>query len=405
MVMLHLFFTAKFTVAVAHCNFQLRGAASDEDEHFVKMYCQAHQIAFFSERFETNNYASENGISIQMAARELRYRWFGELMRQGNYTRLATAHHQNDVIETVLLNLVHGSDALGLLGIPQRSGSVIRPLLFASRADIHRYAVAQGIAWREDESNATVAYQRNFIRHQVVPLLLRLNQGLTASVESAIEKNKGVAELARLGSASLLTQRDENEANIEKKALLDCSYPAAVLYQMIRGYGFSYTQCKEIIASVDRQAGKQWFSASHRLLIDRDFLIVTNLPAIKHSVYIDETQREIGLGTQRLSITASDKINIISNRAWACVDADRLSFPLLWRSWQPGDVFQPLGMNGQKKISDYLIDEKLSRAEKEKVTVLVSANEIIWVVGYRINDKVKITSSTCRMLCLQLTTI
>jgi len=405
MVMLHLFVKAGYELAVAHCNFQLRGTASDEDEEFVKKYCQSHQIPFVSKRFDINNYASEKGISIQMAARELRYQWFDACRKEGNYACLATAHHRNDAIETVLHNLIHGSDAFGLLGIARRNGYIIRPLLFASRDDIHRYAATHGITWREDESNASTEYQRNFIRHKVVPLLEQLNPSLDASLESAIEKNKGLMELAKLGLASLAgLHREEGKLQIEKEAILNRPHPPAVLYQIIREYGFTHAQCKEVINSIHGQPGKQWFSNSHWLLVDRDVLLVTKAPITKQRISIDDACQSVTLGVQHLSISTTTQINVIANKACACIDADKVSFPLLWRPWQHGDTFQPLGMIGQKKLSDYLIDEKLSRVDKQDITVLLSADDIIWVVGHRISDKVKVTSSTRRMLCLQLTT-
>lgn len=406
MVMLHLFVSNGFKVAVAHCNFQLRASESDGDESFVSQKCNELQIPFYSKRFETNNYATANGISTQMAARELRYTWFGQLQEKEKFIAIATAHHLNDSIETVLFNLINGRGADGLTGILVRNGTIIRPLLFASREEIEIYAKENSITWREDSSNQQDDYKRNFIRHQIIPKLKDLNTNLEAGISQSAEKTKGILELMQWGISFFENEyviKQGKRTAINKEALLQFSSSASVLYQLIKSSGFSMDQCVQIIEAIDGQSGKKFLSATYQLVVDREELIITPQVDFYKDVQIVEEDTEASMGPWDLQLEKTLDTSISTNSFQANMDADRIQFPLTWRTWREGDFFYPLGMDQRKKISDFLIDQKIPVSEKTTVTVLESKGEIIWVVGYRISNHFKITSDTKRAVRFLLT--
>ncbi len=406
MAMLYLFREAGFQVGVAHCNFQLRGKESEADEEFVRLVCNELDVPFYSRRFETEAYAWENTLSIQMAARELRYAWFEELLVKNGYRCLATGHHFDDSIETILLNLTRGSATDGLAGIPLKNGNVIRPLLFATRKQIEKYAVAKGIVWREDLSNMTDDYQRNFIRHQVVPKLKELNPSLEVTWQSGIEKIYG--DLALLHHAfadwkkQFITESVE-KITIQKDAFLSFARGGSLLWRYIKNFGFNFEQSKEIITSLYGQPGKRFFSSTHLLVVDRDLLIISTVQHNWNEVVIDQSQSLFQLGPWQLSLELSHGLPEIFIENEAYIDESQLTFPLIWRKWKAGDVFFPLGMEHKKKLSDFFIDKKVSIADKEVVTVLESEGKIAWVAGHRIDDRFKVTSKTTSVLKFSLT--
>lgn len=393
MVMAHLFHTCGYTFAVAHVNFQLRGVESDEDEQFVKDWCQLRQIPFYSTRFETNNYATESKLSIQMAARELRYRWFDELLIKGSFHFVATAHHLNDSLETVLINLARGSGIEGMAGIAPKSGSRIRPLLFATRSDIENYAAENEISWREDSSNLTDDYQRNFIRHNILPQLQKLNPSLEGTFRETSSKIQGELIIFKnilVEWIKLHVHQDGKITRINKHGLLP-GEGNAYLWHYIRQFGFSYSQSEDIVRALSGQSGKQFISTTHKLVIDRDFLILTPVYQIVEEVIIENIQATALLGSLQMLIKPVEELTLSKDPQLAIVDFDKVTFPLVWRRWRAGDLFYPLGMTHRKKISDFLINIKISRGEKDYVTVLESAGEIVWVVGHRIDNRFRLT--------------
>ena len=405
MVLLHLLKQLDIEVAVAHCNFQLRGQDSDEDEDFVRIHCDKINVPFFCKRFDTNNYATENKLSIQMAARELRYAWFEELIEGKGFTKLTTAHHFNDSIETMMLNWMRGAGIEGLRGIPVKRGKVIRPLLFATRDEIISYAADHQITWREDISNQTDDYQRNFIRHQVIPQLKRINISLENTIRESVNKMedewafhlKNVEEWKE----KFLIEGGEI-IKISKGGFLHPAHGASLLWNSLKAFGFSYGLCKEALDIKDKQSGKQFLSSTHKLVVDREYFIVTPQGNHWNEISIQIDQAKATLGPWMLDIVPSSDIKASDNPNEAVLDADKLVFPLRWRKWLPGDYFFPLGMTHRKKISDFLIDRKISVGEKDSVTVLESAGEIVWVVGHRIDNRFKLTSSTKRALTFLL---
>lgn len=406
MVMLHLFVSAGFQVSVAHCNFQLRGSESDGDEQFVKEKGQQLQVPVYVKHFATNNYATHNTVSTQMAARDLRYTWFHELADKEHFDYIATAHHLNDSIETTLLNLVSGRGADGLTGIAAQNGKVIRPLLFASRKQIEKYAADHSITWREDSSNSHDDYKRNFIRHRIIPQLSQLNPSLLDSINRSIRKNEGIIELEREAIASFESRYVNKEAGriaIDKTALQQYQHKASVLYEISKAYGFSLEQCGQIVPAIQGQSGKSFSSSSHQLVIDRDKLIITLHAEIREEVVIAQSDTISVLGTQRLQLEESSDTTIgEAENGYHSFDADKVSYPLTWRTWKEGDFFYPLGMENKKKISDFLIDNKVPVNDKAKVTVLESKGEIMWVVGHRISHHFRIRPLTKRALRIKV---
>lgn len=409
MVMLHLFQANRFNVSVAHANFQLRQRESDGDEQFVKDYCAQHGIPFFFKRFTTSEYAANNSLSIQMAARELRYAWFDQLTNENHFDFIATAHHLNDSIETTLLSFVRGSGSEGLDGIAPKNGKIIRPLLFATRDQIAHYAQENKIAWREDSSNASDDYQRNFIRHKVVPILKDLNPSLEDSFQDSLEKIASANELTMLG---LERWREKNVQNkndqilLSKKGFDGFQNPAGLLWHLVKQFGFNLDQCSQAIKALNGQSGKHFTSHEYELTIDREHLILSKKENSHMEVQIDKGQHEVHLGNLVLKIQETEKIEISKDPFVANLDASKIKFPLVWRKWRPGDSFHPLGMDHKKKLSDFFVDQKISLVDKEKITVLESGNEIVWVIGHRVDDRYKIPQGfNKKMLKITLTAV
>ena len=388
MVLLHLFKTSGYNIIAAHVNFGLRGDESDKDETFVRDRCAGLGITCLTKAVQTKNYATGKGISVQMAARDLRYEWFHELMSTNTGSVVATAHHVNDSGETMLLNLVRGTGIDGLTGIPLNNNGIIRPLAFASRKEIDDFAAEHSITWREDESNLDDHYQRNFLRHRVMALLKQLNPSLDETLSKNFSRLGAEKELMERSIAALkenfLLDEDSN-LHIPKKALEGFIHKSGVLLRMIEPFGFNFSTAESIVRAIDGQSGKMFFSRTHQLVVDREELIISDL--------VDE---EVGI---EFSETSDTSFTIDPDKAY--VDADKIVFPLKLRKWQDGDSFQPLGMVGKKKVSDFLIDEKISMIEKQSVLVVTSNDDIVWVVGKRIDDRFKITQQTTRVLIIK----
>ena len=326
MAMLYLFNEAGFKVGVAHCNFQLRGKESDGDEAFVGQVCKELSIPVFIKRFETEAYAWENSLSMQMAARELRYTWFEELLTSHGYHFLSTGHHFDDSMETILLNLTRGASTDGLAGIPVKNGSIIRPLLFATKNEIEKFAIAKGMVWREDQSNLTDDYQRNFVRHQIIPKLKELNPSLEGTWQSGIEKIQGDLSLLHYGFAHWKKEyvtEDAERITVAKQAFDLFVQPASLLWRYVKTFGFNFEQCKEMIQSLNGQPGKRFFSLSHLLVIDRDLLILTPHQTQWTEEIIEKGQDDTILGPYRLRMEILAEMKTAIEASEAIVDAGR----------------------------------------------------------------------------------
>lgn len=400
-VMLHLFKEAGFSVGVAHCNFKLRGKESDADEAFVQEISKKLNVPFFAEHFDTEAFAWENDLSTQMAARELRYGWFDSLLEESHFDFLATGHHFDDTIETILLNWIKGSSLEGLTGIPVKNKKIIRPLLFATRAQVEKYAIEKGIQWREDQSNLTDDYQRNFIRHQVIPKLKELNPSLEATLHTGLEKIQSDLELIHHHAEQWKKQyvlHEGETTTIAKKGFDSLRHGVHLLWRSIKEYGFNFEQAREIIHNLHGQSGKRFLSASFQLIIDRENLIVTPHEKFWDDITIGEGQENAILGSWDMDIEKRHSSELPKDRFVAVLDSDKLKFPLRWRKWKAGDFFYPLGMEHKRKLSDFLVDNKVSLADKNVVTVLESGGDIAWIVGYRIDNRFKITPETRSIL-------
>ena len=407
MVLLHLFEKSGFKYGLVHCNFQLREEESEEDERFVKEQVSKHGIPAFFERFETEEHAKIYGISIEMAARELRYNYFEQIRAEHNYDFTATAHHQDDLIETFFLNLTRKTGIKGLTGIKEKVGKIIRPLMFASRDEIMEYAQENDIEYREDSSNNELVFQRNYLRHKILPLFSELSPAFKKNMIASIENLKEVEQVydwfISQQVSDVITQ-EENGIVIDIEALKQSKFPALVLLENLKPYDFNPTVVDEIYNSLDSDSGKQFYSNTHRLIKDRDKLYVTPIANEKDRIfYIEEDDLELfapnDIKIERLS---SENFEIVSDQNVACLDLNKLEFPLLIRKWKQGDYFQPLGMTGFKKVSDFFIDQKIPLHKKENIWLLCSGKNIVWIMGQRIDNRFKITSQTKEILKIEM---
>lgn len=394
MVLLDLFYKLRFDICVVHCNFQLRGKESDADEMLVRETCQDRFIPYFIESFDTLDFAKENKLSIQLAARKLRYDWFQEIISLG-FDYVLTAHHLDDNVETFLINFIRGTGLEGLTGIPAQNGNIIRPLLPFSRLEIENYALEKNIQWREDSSNASDKYFRNKLRHNIVPILKELNTGFLDSFQNTLHHLQQAESLVNDASKLVyekVVEVKENQLEIHLKPLLEFQNYKAYLYQWLKDYGFS--AWNDIYDLVEAQSGKQVFSETHVLLKDREKLILSERKASDNSaVYIIESlDSKVNIP---LKLRFSKGVNIFETHSNCIfVDENKLKFPLTIRKWQEGDYFYPSGMNGKKKLSKYFKDEKYSLLDKENQWLLCSEDQIVWVIGKRADDRFKSKETT-----------
>lgn len=394
--------------AIAHCHFGLRAEASDADEVFVKKLAKKYGVPFFSKHFHPKALAAEQKVSVQMAARHLRYAWFEQLRQQKGYDAVATAHHRNDSAETLLLNLTKGTGIAGLHGIPVRNGHVIRPLLCLTKAQVRAYAEKHHLAWREDSSNESPKYQRNLIRHEVVPALKKINPAFEDTLQRTIAKMQATEEVlqAYVAEARQKALKQENgAAYLDIAGLQLLRGLPVVLHELLRPYHFSFEAVEEIIASFGGLSGKTFSSPTHLLVKDRHRLVLTPHPAASPDFYsVEEGQDALETPYFRLLLRRlpAEGYVVSPSAEVAALDATRVKFPLRVRKWEQGDWFVPLGMTGKKKISDFLIDRKVPLNLKEQVMVLVSGSDIAWVTGFRPDHRFRITDSTRQVLEIRL---
>ena len=411
-VMCDLFHKAGFNFAIAHCNFRLRGKESEQDEAFVKGLAKKYKIPFFCKRFNTSAFAEEKNMSIQMAARELRYKWFEEIRGKEELQYIATAHHQDDSIETFFINFIRGTGISGLHGILPKQGKVIRPLLFSDRNSIESYAKKHKLNHREDSSNASDKYMRNKLRLQIIPALKELNPALAATVTENIQRLKDVELIYSKeveDKRSNIVKGNNKNITIPIKQLKKLQPLATYLYEFLKPYHFNASTVDSIVEGLDGLPGKQFFSDTHRLIKDRDLLIIESQKPKKQILKsekfeIKKNQKKLILDRLILHFqTLHKKHNTrIPKPSSECMDLDKLEFPLEVRKWQQGDFFYPLGMKGKKKLSDFFIDKKLSIDQKENTWLLTSKGAIVWVIGLRMDDRFKITDKTQRIYLAEL---
>lgn len=384
--MVHLFQESGFNFAIAHVNFQLRGAESDGDEDFCRTLAAQCGVPFFSTAFDTQSYSQKHQLSIQMAARQLRYAWLERIRQENGYDFIALAHHQNDSIETVLLNLVRGTGVSGLHGILPKRAHLLRPLLCFTRTEIDDWVEQQGISYREDSSNESVKYARNKIRLEVIPKLKELNPALEETFEANRRRMAELEELLHDRVAALrrdlfLALNDEQIA-ISVAALKQLKPINTLLFELFRPYGFSESVLHDLQQSWNGQSGKVFESATYRLLLDRDNLLLSPLPGnepIAETVVFAQ-QGDVYWNQQqfKVEIRSAENFTLDTHPAKAQLDADLLVFPLVLRTWQLGDVFQPLGMKTKKKISDFFISNKVPLNKKSRSECFKMVMEILF---------------------------
>jgi tRNA(Ile)-lysidine synthase len=412
-VMAHLFHEAKIKFGIVHCNFKLRGKESDADKKFVKKLAASLKVPFYSKEFDTRKFSEENKISVQMAARDLRYNFFEEVFSEKNFDFIAIAHNADDSSETVLLNLIRGTGIAGYHGILSKNKKIIRPLLFASRTEILNHAKKKKINWREDSSNQSDQYLRNKIRLKIIPLLIKINPSIAAAFQNHISQMIEVESLYReyiqkLKGELLEKKGDEVHINIHH-LMKHAGYPT-LLFELIKGFGFNGDTARDLAENLNSQSGKNFLSETHRIIKDRNHLIITHknlaqeeileISADLHSVQWKHNR----LFIRKITLTSDLKEKILSgnsndnNIAW--IDEGLITFPLQVRKWNKGDYFYPLGMKGKKKLSDYFIDKKIPVSEKEKKWLLLSGDKILWIIGEQIDNRFKINQESAN--CIQL---
>ncbi|MDX6188601.1 tRNA lysidine(34) synthetase TilS [Flavobacterium sp. Fl-318] len=404
MVLLHLLKQLPYEIAVLHCNFQLRGLESFSDQNFIQEYCDTNKTPVFITQFDTEAFAKDYKLSTQVAARELRYSWFYELLETENFDYILTAHHADDNLETFIINLARGTGLDGLIGIPEENDKIIRPLLPFSREEILKYAQENNIQWREDSSNASNKYLRNKIRHDLVPILKEINPNFLNAfqkTQSFLQEAQVMVEDASIMIYQQVAKEMEDDIHFDLIQLKKLPNYKSYLYQWLNEFGF--VAWNDIYDLVDGQSGKQVFAAEFRLLKNRNTLILSPiLEEDENEEYIiNETDTDVNFPL-KLRLCQVDDITIDSNKA-IFVAVEKIRFPLILRKWNEGDLFYPFGMQGKsKKVSKLFKDEKLSLLEKEKTWILCSDNQIVWVVGIRQDERFKIENTTTKILKIEL---
>jgi len=408
MVMAHLFLRRNHKEGIAHCNFSLRGKESDKDEEIVRQFAADNNIPFYTIRFETKAYAKKNRLSVQMAARELRYKWFEEIREKNGFDSVAVAHNLNDNIETLLINLIRGTGLAGMAGIKPINNNIIRPLLFATRHDIQTYCDKNKIVFREDRSNAETKYTRNKIRHLVIPVIKEINPSIESTLNETAERFSGINEIVSEYISQLrekITEEKEHTITFNVSLLKNYLHNKAVLFELFKPYSVTNTKLSDLIKVIGGKTGGQIITDTHRIIKNRKEIIVSDEDCLKETSYTIGSTEAFCIFPEISSarnVKISDTYEIPSDPHIACIDLQKISFPVLIRKWKPGDYFYPLGMKQKKKLSDYFIDNKYSRFDKENIFILESGGKIVWLIGDRIDDRFKITSFTKKGLLLKL---
>ena len=391
-----------YKVEAVHCNFHLRGDESDRDERFVRSLCEKENVALHLAHFDTKTYAKLHHVSIEMAARELRYRYFEQLRLDIGACEVCVAHHQDDAVETLLINLIRGTGIHGLTGIRPRNGHIVRPLLNVSRAEIIAYLDAAGQSYVTDSSNLIPDVVRNKLRLQVLPLLREINPA--ASVNMARTAHR-MAEVERLFDMSVQAALSEHfkDGTIAIEDILHHPSPECLLHELLSNYAFTPAQVEQVFANLSAPSGRIFQSPTHEVAIDRGRLIVDERRHPMPVLHIPETGTYHYTDSQKFRFEVSDLVQISKSPDCATLDADKVRFPLTIRSAQPGDRFQPFGMKGSRLVSDYLTDRKRSVFEKRRQLVVTDADDhIIWIVGERTDQRFCIESTTQSILYIKI---
>lgn len=407
MVMANLFLKCGIGFGVAHCNFKLRGDDADGNEQFVQEWCNKNNVPFYSTQFETKKKLAEWKKGTQETARILRYEWFEVIRQQHGYARIATAHHANDNVETLLINLFRGTGISGLHGIIPDTGTIIRPLLFATKEMIANYALANNISFREDVSNATDDYLRNAVRHNIVPVAEQLFPGAVMHVNESIGRFADAELLyykAIEQERKKLVQQRGNDHYIPVRKLQKRMPLATLVYELLQPFGFHAAQVPHVLNLLSAESGHYVSSSSHRVIRNRDFLVITTVPADTADLVVVEGAPcviDTGKYVFRFSIQNTPKV-IPVNTEEAYLNLGEIEFPLVLRKRRTGDYLYPLGMGmKKKKVSRLLIDEKVALHDKEEIRIVESGMRVAWVSGMRIDERFKIKPGTQKVLVIR----
>lgn len=404
MLMTWLFVQAGFEVEIAHCNFNLRGEESDGDEALVRNFAKEYNIPLHVNYFDTKAYAEKSKISIQMAARELRYEWFEVLRIQQNCSIIAVAQHKNDHVETVLFNLSRGTGLKGLTGIQKQRSRIIRPMLFLDAKEVLALVQQYQIPYRDDSSNFSNKYARNKIRLDIIPEFEKLNPDFISVMDENIQRFQESVDIlddfVNNLRHEIFVQQDELTWVIDKLLIQDKKI--GLLYLFFEPFGFSKSVLGDLIASLDHESGRIFESDAYVLLLDREELILKSKVDKSGSIFIEEvSNKDLVWGQYSVEVDVLEDCVIEQAIFSTKIDLAKVQFPLQIRHWQEGDIFRPLGMKGKKKLSDLFIQRKVNVLEKDHVPILVNGNgEIIWVVGFQLDDRYKITQNTKKVLKL-----
>jgi tRNA(Ile)-lysidine synthase len=409
-VLTHLVVRTGKPFAIAHCNFNLRGEESARDEAFTVALAQQLGVEIHTEHFNTYEYAFKEGISTEMAARDLRYAWFAHLVRKQGYQCVATGHHADDQIETLLLNLIRGTGISGLRGMLPKAGQVVRPLLNFFRSEIVAFAKTKNLQWIEDSSNASTEIRRNRIRHEIMPVIEKCNPNYRQTILRTIEHIKETEIIYRNHLAETFADivvEEPGGVHVSIDGMKRLSPLSTYLYELLANYGFNSATTDAVAKAMNGIPGKQFLSPSHRLVKDRDHLIITVRPSSEGE---EEWEYFIADGQEMVKtpvrifcrVIPADQYTVNPVPTIAALDYHKLSFPLTIRRWRTGDAFVPLGMRNKKKLSDLFSDLKLSLPEKEQVWVITSGEEIVWVAGHRLSNNFRITTRTRQVFEMNL---
>jgi tRNA(Ile)-lysidine synthase len=393
-----------YSCVAAHCNFHLRGGESNRDADFVKKWCESIEIPFVSTDFDTQKYAADKKISVEMAARALRYSRFEAIRRQYDAEAIVVAHHKDDSVETVLLNLVRGTGIKGLSGISPKKGHIVRPFLCVTRREIENYVGERELPFVFDSTNSEDIYTRNFIRLHIIPQLEALNP----SVKDTIYRtSQNLAEAEKIYSSAVSTAKEKifDGKKIDISTLQQTPSPMSVLFEILSPLGFNSSVIEDVNRSLGTHSGKVFFSDKHRLIKSRDYFLLDPLVDEQKNetpFYIEKTPQEISTPIHLIISIKNMPVEIKKENCILYADTDKLTFPLELRKWQQGDWFIPFGMKGKKKVSDYFTDRKLDLKEKENTWLLVSGEKIVWIAGERSDNRFRVTSKTNSVLVIEL---
>jgi tRNA(Ile)-lysidine synthase len=403
MVMTHLFHNCAFPFSIAHCNFSMRGDESDADEEMVRSLAKKFGADFYSKKFDTIAYATEKKYSVQQAARELRYEWFDSLCQSENFNKVVTAHHHNDSIETFFINLLRGTGPAGLTGIPLVNNKIVRPLLFATREEISSYAKQKNILFRTDASNETDDYLRNRIRHHLMPVIGSLSSDYE---KKFMETFRNMSFMVNYANECMNDWKEsfcvpiDGMIHFPIELINAQENPAAFLEFLLYSYKITGIECEKILNA--KSPGKVFSGGEYDVLRDREFIILKKHSTAQLQVPVREVPFMMTFGEKFIRLNYTGLREFRDGSSYQQIDATKLTFPLTLRTWNSGDYFYPLGMTRRKKVSDFFIDNKLSLFDKENALLLLSGNDIVCILGHRIDDRYKITESTEKILSIEL---